>query len=171
MAAITYAKAKGNTVVATTRQPAHVDRLKQLGADHVIIDDGSIQDNIKALYPQGVDKAIELVGANTVIDTMQSLRRWGEVAFVGFLGGKPVKEQFHFMNDLPNTVKLSFFGSGLLGSSELPVSDSPLNWIAEQVRAGSIPSIHAKTFSIEQIREAHELLESNKALGKIVVTY
>jgi len=32
-----------------------------------------------------------------------------------------------------------------------------------------MPSIHAKTFSIDQIQEAHKYLESNAALGKIVV--
>lgn len=171
LAAISYARAKGLRVVATTRKKENVARLAELGATHVLIDDGDIHEKVKELYPNGVDKAIELVGSSVVLDSMKSLRKWGELAFVGFLGGPPIIENFHFMNDLPNTVKLSFFGSGLLGSRELPVTKSPLNWIAEQVHNGVMPSIHAKTFGIDQIQEAHQYLESNTALGKIVVVY
>ncbi len=171
LAAITYACAKGLSVIATTRKNENVARLKELGATHVIIDDGDICERVKELYPNGVDKAIELVGAMTVLDSMKSLRKWGELAFVGFLSGPPIIDNFHLMNDLPNTVKLSFFGSGLLGSKELLVAKSPLNWLAEQLYKGAMPSIHAKTFTIDQIQEAHRYLESNTALGKIVVVY
>lgn len=171
LACVVYAKLKGARVIATTRKEENRSRLIDMGSDLVIIDNGSIEKEIKESEFNVVDKAIELVGANTVKDTMASLRRWGETVFVGFLGGKPEIEKFHFMNDLPNTIKLSFFGSGLLGSEELALSNSPVANIAQLLVNNKIPSIHSQTFNAQDIQAAHSLLASNSALGKIVVTH
>ncbi|KAJ8600011.1 hypothetical protein CTAYLR_001853 [Chrysophaeum taylorii] len=171
MAAIAYAKVRGLEVVATTRQHDRVEKLKALGADRVLVDDGNLHEKLRDPYPRGIDKAIELVGANTIVDTMRAMRKWGEVAFVGFVGGPPVREKFHFMNDLPNTVKLSFFGSGLLGKPDLPLDEAPLDWIADQVAKGAMPSIHARTFSYDSLPDAQRYMETNQAFGKIVVSH
>ena len=171
MAAIAYAKALGLQVIATTRQADRVARLKSLGADHVVLDTGEIYQTVLELVPKGVDAAIELVGAVTIKDTLKSVRKWGSAVFVGFVGGAPILEQFHFMNDLPNTVRLSFFGSGLLGKEDLPLDKAPITWIAKQVQAETMASIHARTVPFEQIQDAHRLLESNEAFGKIVVSH
>ena len=133
MTAITYAKYKGINVVATTRNPDSVEKLKAFGADHVVVDSGTISEEVRSLYPEGVNYALEIVGAGTVKDTLQSVALWGEVVVIGLLSGPPVIDNFNLMGDLPGTVKLSFFSSGLLGSDALPISDSQLNNIAEKV--------------------------------------
>ncbi|MBO1254695.1 zinc-binding dehydrogenase [Alteromonas sp. 5E99-2] len=171
LAAVVYAKLQGANVIAMTRKKENQAKLLEMGADLVVIDDGNVQQIISESKFKHADKAIELVGAGTLKDTMASLRRWGETVFVGFLGGPPVIEQFHLMNDLPNTIKLSFFGSGLLGNNELELKHSPIPKIADLVAKGEIPNIHAKTFESSDIQEAHKLLASNTALGKIVVTH
>lgn len=171
MAAITYAKAKGARVITTTRQESRVQKLRGLGADEVLIEDGNIHERVQGLTKGGADKAIELIGGATVLDTMHSMRKWGDVAFVGFVGAPPVLEKLHLMNDLPNTVRLSFFGSGLLGKEDLPLSDAPMEWIADQVASGQMPSILSRTFDFDDIRDAQKLLESNEAFGKIVVAH
>ena len=137
----------------------------------MIIDNGDIHEQVRELFPQGVDKALEVVGAATVKDTLKSVNAWGEVTVVGLLGGAPVIENFNLMGDLPNTVKLSFFSSGMLGTPALPLSESPLNWIATQVEQGHIPSIIGQHFTIDEIKKAHQLLEANTAQGKIVVSF
>jgi hypothetical protein len=40
--------------------------LREQGADDVIIDTGSIAEEVKARYPEGVDKVLELVGVTTM---------------------------------------------------------------------------------------------------------
>jgi len=171
MAAVAYAKARGLTVIATTRNPASVDKLKSIGADHVVIDDGDIHEKVRAIIPEGVDNALEVVGAATLKDTLKSIGQWGQVVVIGLLGGAPVLESFNLMGDLPATVKLSFFSSGLLGSAALPLNESPLNWVAEQIASGAMPNTIAKTFDAENIQKAHRLLDSGTANGKIVVTF
>jgi NADPH2:quinone reductase len=73
------------------------------------------------------------------------------------------------MNDLPQATRLSFFGSGLLGTSALPLLQNPLRWIAGQIADGKVPSLRVKTFDFDDVRHAHSLIESNRALGKLVV--
>ena len=171
LTAVTYAKTRGLSVIATTRNANSIDKLKTMGADHVVIDDGDIHEKIKAIVPEGVNNAIEIVGAAAVKDTLKSVRPWGQVVVVGLLSGPPVLESFNLMGDLPGTVKLSFFSSGLLGTEALPLKESPLNSIADQVASGRIPSTIGKTFNVEDIQEAHRLLDRGTANGKIVVSF
>lgn len=171
MAAVAYAKARGLTVIATTRNPDSIDKLKSIGADHVVIDNGNIHEEVKAILPEGVSNALEIVGAATLKDTLKSIRQWGQVVVIGLLGGTTVLESFNLMGDLPNTVRLSFFSSGLFGSDTLPLNESPLNWVIKQVATGNIPNTLAKTFGVEDIQEAHRLLDSGTANGKIVVSF
>ncbi|AKA23583.1 zinc-binding dehydrogenase [Pseudomonas chlororaphis] len=169
MAAIAYAKARGLTVIATTRSAANSQRLRDMGADQVVIDSGEIAQRVRELAPAGVDAALEVVGAATLRDTLKTVRPFGAVSVIGLLGGAPVLEQLHLMQDLPGAVRLNFFPSGLLGTAAMPLKDSPLAWIAEQVAAKRMPSIRARTFAFDEVRQAHRLMESDRALGKLVV--
>ncbi len=171
MAAVTYARARGLTIIATTRNPDNIDKLKSIGADYVVVDDGNIHEKVKAIFPEGVNNALEIVGAATLKDTFKSIRQWGHVVVVGLLGGTTVLESFNLMGDLPNTVRLSFFSSGLFGTATCPLNESPLNWVVKQVADGNIPDIVAKTFKVEDIQQAHRLLDSGTANGKIVVSF
>ncbi|MGJ7524963.1 zinc-binding dehydrogenase [Variovorax sp. GB1P17] len=169
MAAVTYAKARGLKVIATTRAEANVARLRELGSDEVIVDQGEIASSVRQIVPAGVDLALEVVGASTLRDTIKALKPFGAVSVVGLLGGPPVLEQFHLMQDLPDAKRLNFFPSGLLGTAALPLSNAPLRWVAEQVVAGRIPSLRSRTFDFDDVRHAHSLIESDRALGKLVV--
>ena len=168
-AAITYARAQGATVIATTRSAANAERLHAIGADSVVIDTGNIADAVLAHAPGGVDIALEVVGAPAVRDTLKAVRPYGSVVVIGLLGGPPVIESLNLMSDLPQAVSLSFFGSGMLGTSALPLDDSPLRRIAERIAAGSTPSLRVQTFDFDDVQRAHRLIESDKALGKLVV--
>jgi NADPH:quinone reductase len=169
LTAVTYAKMRGLNVIATTRTAEGSEKLKSSGADYVVIDNGEVHASVKSIVSEGIDNAIEIVGAATLLDTAKCIKHWGEVVVVVLLGGPPILKSFNLMMDLPNTVKLSFFNSQLLGTEVLPLRKSPLNMIAEQVATGSIPSTLAKVYYFEDIQEAHKVLDSGKAGGKIVV--
>ena len=168
LAAVTYAKAKGLTVFATTRNEDNTELLTSMGADNVIIDNGNVGEQIRAILPNGVDKALEVVGASTVVDTMKAIKPWGEVTVIGLLGGAPVIKNFGLMSDLPSSVKLSFFQSGMLGN-ELPLEESPIDWVADLIMSGKMPSIVSQVFEFQEIRKAHSLIDANQAKGKLVV--
>lgn len=169
LAATAYAKSLGAHVVATTRSEENVQRLREVGADVAIVDRGQIEGDVRRVFPEGVDAALEVVGATTLRDTIKALKPFGAVAVVGLLGGPPVLEHFHLMQDLPHATRLSFFPSGMLGTAALPLADAPLRAIADGISAGRIPSLRVRTFDFDDVQQAHVLMESDRALGKLVV--
>jgi NADPH:quinone reductase-like Zn-dependent oxidoreductase len=66
-------------------------------------------------------------------------------------------------------VNWSFFGSFVFGSPGFPLSDVPLQDIAAQVAAGRLEAVPERVFSFDEIREAHRVMESGEAGGKMVV--
>jgi NADPH2:quinone reductase len=54
MLACQLAKTMGATVISTTRNPNKEQALKENGADHVLIDDGTVFRQLRELYPHGV---------------------------------------------------------------------------------------------------------------------
>ncbi|MEX1903176.1 zinc-binding alcohol dehydrogenase family protein [Pseudomonas aeruginosa] len=169
LAALTYAKARGLRVLASTRSAEHTARLRQLGADQVFIDDGELCASILAAAPEGVDAALEVVGAPTLRDSVRCLRPFGSVCVIGLLGGPPLLEQFQLMQDLPGATRLSFFPSGLLGGAYMDLGESPLGWVVRERTAGRLPSLLSAAFDFDDLPRAHSLMEANRAFGKFVV--
>ncbi|OXJ30534.1 alcohol dehydrogenase [Burkholderia sp. HI2714] len=169
LAAIAYAKFRGVTVIATSREAANLQRMRDVGADLALLDDGQIASAVKAVVPSGVDAVFEAVGASTLRDSARALRQFGMLSIVGLHGGTEL-ESFHLMKDLPNGVRLGFFSSALFGTSAMPAADVPLLAIARATADGDIPSLRTHTLDFDELRRAHCLMESNRALGKIVVT-
>ena len=156
LAAAAIAKSQGLTVLATTRRADRVALVHSSGADHVVIDNGSIVEKVKELYPDGVDKVLELVGS-TLPDSVRCARRGGRIWQVGVVGGNVDKA-------LPAGATYEFYG----GEQE-DFHAMPLEKLVKQVVDGKLPVQIGKTFHIDEIVEAHRMMEQNKAGGKIVV--
>jgi NADPH:quinone reductase-like Zn-dependent oxidoreductase len=73
LAAASIAKHHDCTVSSTSRQASRADLLKSSGADHVFIDSGSIAKDVRAKFPNGVNKVLELVGTTSLGDSLQCL--------------------------------------------------------------------------------------------------
>jgi NADPH:quinone reductase-like Zn-dependent oxidoreductase len=97
------------------------------------------------------------------------VRRGGRVCLAGFLGGLAPIASFNPLLQMPSGVHFSFFGSFVFGAPEFPVSDIPFQGIIDRVAAGKYQAKPARLFRFEEIQEAHRLMESNQANGKLVV--
>ncbi len=172
LASIILAKQMGMRVIATTRSGKKVSLLKELGADDVIIDNGQISDQVTELYPDGVDKVIELVGNNSLADSLKYIRPMGSIVLAGFLGGLGPIENFHPIFQLPKCIRLTSMGSTFIfGQKGFEYSKIPLQKIISDIEAGQIRNILHRTFSAEEIALAHSLAESGEVNGKIVVQW
>lgn len=164
MTAAVLAKRLGATVLSTTRNPAKADSLLRLGVDHVLVDDGTIAEQVRRIKPEGVDGAIELVGTPTLPDTLASVRVHGTVCFTGMLSNAWTVENFYPIDYLPQGVRLTAYS----GSSEnLPAQ--VLQSFLDDVAAGRAPVPLDRVFDLDHVREAHTLMESGQARGKLVV--
>lgn len=167
-AAINIATHAGVTVLASTRHESNRELLTSLGVAQVLIETGQLAEAVRKDYPDGIDGVLDLVGNSTLLDSLALVRRGGRVCLAGFLGGGEALA-FNPLLQMPSGVDLSFFGSFVLGTSQFPVTEIPLQEIVDRVARGEYRAKPARVFAFEQIPEAHRLMEANAANGKIVI--
>ena len=164
LAAAAIARAHRVTVAATTRNPASVDLLRANGAETVFIDEGGIAEAVRRTRPEGFDKVLELVGATTLKDSLRCARSPGLVCMTGMVGNAWSLENFSPMDSIPTAVGLTTYD----GASK-DFMRTPLQELVDQIAAGTLKIQVGRTFPLDAIVEAHRLMDSNKAGGKIVV--
>jgi NADPH2:quinone reductase len=165
MATAVLAKQLKMTVLATTRSPAKVQALQRIGVDHVLIDDGSVAAQVRAILPEGADAALELVGAPTLRDTLLSTRFHGVVCFTGMLSNEWIVPDFYPNAYLPRGVRLAAYSGD---ASDLP--QQVLQDFLDAAAAGdAVIPIH-RVYELGQIVQAHTDMEAGGTTGKLVVT-
>jgi NADPH2:quinone reductase len=163
LAATTLAKDRGATVLATTRQPERAAALRAQGVDHVIIDDGQVARAVRAIAPEGVDAALELVGTPTLPDTLRATRVHGTVCFTGMLSNRWTVSEFYPIDYIPRGVRLTAYSGGA-GDLPAPVLQAYLDRLATGELA--IGPLHL--YTLDDIPRAHADLEHNRVFGKLV---
>ncbi len=162
MAAL-LAKRMGASVLSTTRRPERADNLRELGVDHVVLDDGNVANAVRALVPGGVDGAIELVGSPTLQDTLRACRPGATTCFTGMLSNQWTVEKFYPIEYIPTGVRLTAYGGG---ASDLPAS--VLSDVAAAIHRGEF-AWPTKAYSMADVARAHEDMEHNRVAAKQVV--
>ncbi|PZG18106.1 zinc-binding alcohol dehydrogenase family protein [Nonomuraea aridisoli] len=166
-AAINMAVNAGARVIGTTRDPSRFPMLEELGAVRAEREAPDLCARIAEA--KRVDAVLDLVGNSTILDSLAMLRRGGRACLAGWLGGLDPIADFDPLLQMASGVYLTFFGSFVFGTPGFPLSDVPLQEIAEQVAAGRLKAEPSRVFGFEEVREAHRLMEANEAKGKMVV--
>ena len=135
MATAILAKDRGLTVLSTTRQPDRVAALEAIGVAHVLLDDGDVAAQARAIVPDGVDAALELVGTNTLPDTLRATAVHGVVCFTGMLSNQWTVADFYPIDYLPSGVRLTAYGGE---AADLPTD--VLQAYLDAVAAGRLTS-------------------------------
>ncbi|WP_457949803.1 zinc-binding alcohol dehydrogenase family protein [Pseudarthrobacter sp. alpha12b] len=165
MALAVLAKRQGITVVATTRNPAKTQALLDAGTDHVVIDSGSIAEQVRGIFPGGVGGAVELVGTPTLQDTLRATAVHGTVCFTGMLSDEWTVKDFYPIDFIPNGVRLTAYSGG---ASDLPAP--VLQEFLDAVEAGRVSVPIGKVYRFDEIVQAHQDMEDGSVSGKLVVT-
>ena len=151
---------------ATTRRPDKVDALTAAGVDHPLVDDGaSLAASLRAVWPDGPDYVLDLVGTNTVADSLRLVRGGGTVCVSGSLSGWLIPD-FEPIAMIPSATLLTAFHSNTIkGSAGVPV----LQRVIDEVEAGGYRPNIDRVFGLDDIVAAHRYMENNQATGKVVV--
>src|SRR6516162_10132929 len=166
-AAVNMAVNAGVKVIATTRNKNRFPALEALGASRVELEGPELSKRIAEA--RRLDAVLDLVGNSTILDSLAMLRRGGRACLAGWLGGLAPIADFNPLLQMASGVYLTFFGSFVFGKPGFPLSDVPLQSIAAAVEAGRYQAKPSRVFRFEDIREAHRVMESNEAKGKLVV--
>ena len=164
LAAAAIAKKFGAHVTSTTRNPEREALLRKSGADQIFIDSGSIAADVRKVYPGGVDKVLELVGTTSLKDSLHCARQGGIVCMTGMVGNKWSFDEFAPMEVIPTAVCLTIYDGGFEYFMQMPFDD-----LLQHIASGELPVQVGKVFRLDEIVEAHRVMEENRAGGKIVV--
>ena len=164
MLACQLAKTKGVTVISTTRNPDKKQALINNGTDHVVIDNGSVEEQVRTIYPDGVNKILELIGTRTLKDSLKCIASKGMVCMTGILGNEWTMREFTPMGDIPSLGRLTVY----MGESK-SLSKDLLQEFIDEVDKGTIKLNIDNVFRLNEVVQAHQYMEDNKAKGKIVV--
>ncbi len=87
--ALQFAKAMGATVIATSSSDDKLERLRALGADHLVNYKAEPKWGAKAreLSNGGVDHVVEIGGAGTLPQSIAAARLGGHISLIGVLAG------------------------------------------------------------------------------------
>ncbi|WP_153787763.1 NAD(P)-dependent alcohol dehydrogenase [Pseudomonas sp. EMN2] len=161
--ALQFAKLAGATVIATSSSDAKLERLKALGADHLINykTTPAWGERVRALTDnRGVDHVIEVGGPATLEQSMIAARIGGHVSLIGILTG--VAGQLPLVQALVRQIRLQ---GVLVGSREQQQA------MVRAIDANGLRPVVDKHFELEQIVEAFRYQESNKHFGKICLSW
>jgi NADPH:quinone reductase-like Zn-dependent oxidoreductase len=166
LAAASIASGYGVRIAATTRQPAKTGALTVAGADHALVEDGGpLAASLHAVWPEGPDYVLDLVGASTAVDSLRLVRRGGTVCIAGSLSGWTIPE-FEPIATIPSGTKLTAFHSDTLKGS---AGTTVLQRVVHEVESGLYRPNIDRVFGLDDIVAAHQYMESNQATGKLVM--
>ncbi|MFC5823610.1 zinc-binding dehydrogenase [Nonomuraea insulae] len=166
MAAVSIASGYGVEIAATTRRQGKVDALAAAGADHVLVDaGGSLAAGVRALWPEGPDYVLELVGASSTVDSLSLVRRGGTVCVTGSLSGWSIPD-FQPVAMIPSGTKLTAFHSD---DAKGGAGTTVLRRIVREVEAGVYRPNIDRVFGLDDIVAAHRYMDNDQATGKVVV--
>ena len=157
--ALQLAKAAGATVIATTSSAAKAERLRELGADHVINyrDDPTWGETALRLTGGiGVYHVVELGGPGTLAQSMVAARIGGHVSIIGILTG--LEGGMSVITAIARHLRLQ---GVLVGNRK-----HQLNMI-RAVEASGIRPVIESCYPLEDIVAAFRHQESNRHFGKI----
>jgi NADPH:quinone reductase-like Zn-dependent oxidoreductase len=166
MAATSIAAGYGLETAATTRRPDRTGALTAAGAGYALTDDGgSLAARVHAIWPEGPDYVLDLVGASTVVDSLRLVRRGGTVCVAGSLSGWAIPD-FEPIAMIPSGTRLTAFHSGTLAGS---AGAAALQRVVGAVEAGVYKPHVDRVFGLDEIVAAHRYMEGNEAVGKLVI--
>lgn len=165
LAAAAIATCHGVNVTATTRNIEHGNTLVRAGATRWILDSGLIAPYVAMNFPGEFDKVLDLIGTSTLMDSIYCAKVGGIVCHAGSVGDEYGVRQLKPMEHIPDTVSLTSYCGDANGFVR-----TPLQILVENVASGKLPLIIAKSFSLDQIADAHRYMEQNHGDGKVVIT-
>ena len=170
LTAIQLAKAFGATVFTTVGNDEKAAFCKTIGADHVF--NYKTQEWANEIFAitqkKGVNVILDMVGGSYIEKNLRSLALEGRYCFIAFLEGGKAEVDFRPLMMKRQTIT---------GSTLRARPDAQKAFIAASLKDKVWPLLEAKkvmpviykTFELEEIVDAHKLMESSAHIGKIML--
>lgn len=158
--AVQFAAAAGAGVIATSSTAERLERLRTLGARHLINykDDATWGQTAYALAGEGVDLVVDTGGAQTLSQSFRAVRVGGAVSIIGVVTG--AKHALHIPILIAKYIRLH------------PVIVGNRDQFAAMLRAierHELRPVIDRVFPLADLRAALDYLKSGRHVGKICI--
>jgi NADPH:quinone reductase-like Zn-dependent oxidoreductase len=161
-AAIQIARLHNTTVITTAGSEEKIEIAKQLGA-HFIINyhQENVTQRIKEITSgEGVDIVVEHVGAKSWQHSLRSLKKGGKIVTCGATTGSDVQIDLRYLFSKHQQIIGSTMGNR-----------QDLFEICALIEQKKLKPLIGQVYPYHEIQIAHQVLEKNQQLGKIVVLF
>jgi len=165
---VLLAKLRGAEVIACASSEDKIQRLKDLGADHVInyketdFSKWAIEKYGKPqrrTYEGGVDVVVNFTGGDTWAPTLRCVKRGGKILVCGATAGYDPKEDLRYIWS---------FELKVIGSNSF--YDENLTALMDLIEKGEMKPVIDEVLPLERAAEGLRLIENREVFGKVVVT-
>lgn len=158
---VQMSKLVGARVIAVTSSESKAEKIKELGADEVILNPRSadFSAEVKRLTcGRGAEVVIESVGSATFPHSFKSIAKGGRLVFVGEVSGQPA----HFNPALMIYKEMILTGAQSANAEEL-------RQVLQLVSAGDLRPMIDQILPLEEAAQAHRLLAAQTNFGRLVL--
>lgn len=155
-------------IIATASTEEKLFHAEKMGATHLVnySEDGWVGRIKEITEGKGVDLALEMVGGSVFNDTLKTLAPFGRLVIFGAASG----EQATFAPGQlmkRNQSVIGFFLPQIMRKPEL--FQKSFQELLEYMDSGQLKLTIGGTYPLEQAADVHELLQSRKTIGKLVL--
>ena len=173
-AAIQLVRAAGALAYGTSRTAEKLERAKEFGlAGSVVVADDPFRFTEAVndwTAGEGVNVILDLVGGSYLKANLAALALKGRLIFVGTTGGARAEIDYSVIMSR----RLRIMGTSLRTRS-IEEKATATRLFAQHVvpllARGEVRPVIDRTYSIDEVRAAHERIESNQSFGKVVLMF
>ena len=171
-AAIQLVKAAGAFAYGTSRTADKLERAKEFGLTSSVVvdrDPMSFAEAVKTwTADEGMNVVLDLVGAAYLKANLQSLATGGRLIFVGTTSGS--KAEIDYSTLMSKRARI--MGTSLRtrpAEEKAKATRLFAQHVVPLLASGAVRPVIDRAFPIDEVRAAHERIESNESFGKVVL--
>lgn len=170
-ALIQLAKAAGLKVIALDRQDAKVEQALKLGADYAFNSTKDWVEQVKEVTDgKGVNYIFNPVAGDTIKQDLEVLATLGHIVIFGFLAGVgETNTQAEIVNHFSKAPTISYSEIYATYFSNFALVKQSLQQVYQLLAEGKLNPVYS-SMPLAQAKEAHDLIQSGKVLGKLLLT-
>lgn len=172
VAATQLASAFGATCFGTARTPEKIERARALGLTDGVV----LSDDLRPLigYVQhwtdgrGVDVVLDLVGGPYLPASIEAAAPLGHIILIGLLAGRSAQLNLGALLNKRITLR------GTVMRPRSPAEKAAATQafardVLPLLERGAVKPVIDRVFPLDQVRDAHQRMESNETFGKVVL--
>jgi len=166
-AAVQIARAEGIKVIAEASTQAKAERVKELGADHIVLlSEGPLEQQVRALTGgRGVDAVLDPIGGRVTGQAVAALAEFGRLAHFGSAAGETLSLQS--LDLIRNAVTIIGFNRFKVSADRFT---QDLHEVVQLAARGRYLTALDRTFPIREIAQATRHFEEGLGVGKVILT-